>query len=97
MLHEEVEDSDFVAFQLGELPHDGVGYEVAASGLWGEGEGLLEPGHGWSGRGWRERGWGWEEVKDWVDGRVEDEVEKVWEETNGEEEDDEQSESWRVC
>lgn len=92
-----MEDSDFVVFQLGELPHDGVGYEVAASGLCGQGEGLLEPGHGWSRGGWREGWWGWEEVEDWVDGRVEDQVEEVWEETNGKEEDDEHSENGRFC
>ena len=38
-------DADAVGFELGELAHDFVGYEVAAAGFGGEGEGLLGEGH----------------------------------------------------
>lgn len=45
VLDEEVEEADFVGFQLGEFLEDGVGDEVGAAALGREGEGLLGPGH----------------------------------------------------
>lgn len=38
-----MEEPRFVGLQLGELRHDGVGYEVGAAGLGGERELCLEP------------------------------------------------------
>jgi hypothetical protein len=57
VLDEEVHEADFVGFELGELAHDFVGYEVAAAGLGGEGEGFLGEGHCW----W----WWWVGVLGW--------------------------------
>jgi len=62
VLDEEVQDADFVGFELGELAGDFVGYEVAAAGFGGEGEGFLGEGHclwwwWWWVVGGRARGW----------------------------------------
>ena len=41
-----MEEACFVGLQLGELGGDGVGYEVGAARVGGEGELRLEPGRG---------------------------------------------------
>lgn len=38
-----MEDAGFVGADLGEGGRDVLSYEVGAPGLWGEGEGFLEP------------------------------------------------------
>lgn len=76
VLDEEVENADFVVFQLGELAGHFVRDEVAAAGLGGEGELFLEEGHGcflgcWLGwfvgvaGCWWAAGAGWEEGFGW--------------------------------
>jgi len=45
MLHEEIQQADFVGGQFGELRDDVLSYEVGAARGWGQGEGFLEPGH----------------------------------------------------
>ncbi len=86
VLHEEVEQADFVLFELGELLLDVRGDEVGAAGLGGQRELLLEPGHcglllvlrtdgdgGGDGKG---GGGGGEDFE----GQMEYVVEKAWEE-----------------
>ena len=43
MLHKEVQKSDLVGGDFGQLAHDLVGDEVGTAGLGGQGEGFLEP------------------------------------------------------
>jgi len=56
MLDKQIQQSYFVVFDLGKRGDDVVGYEVAAPGLGGEGEGFLAPGQGAGGWG----SWRWE-------------------------------------
>lgn len=51
MLHKQIQESDFVGLEFRELFEDGVGDEVGASGLGGEGDTFLEPHGGWVGGG----------------------------------------------
>jgi hypothetical protein len=63
VLNEEVQNADFVVFELRELAHDFIGDEVATTGFGGEGELFLGEGHAcdcWCARGWRAAGAGWE-------------------------------------
>lgn len=66
VLHEQVQDADFVVFELGQLARDFVRDQVAAAGFGGEGELFLEERHGgrlWEvggfAGGWRAAGAGW--------------------------------------
>lgn len=103
VLDEEVEEADFVGFHLGEFLEDGIGDEVGAAALGGEGEGLLGPGHccfcwlccarcGRTAGASREFGWDWR-GKVWCEKgkRVCQRDEQVLEKT-GEEGDDEDAE-----
>lgn len=45
MLHEEVQEADFVGAEFGEFGDDVVGYEVGAAGARGKRELFLDPGH----------------------------------------------------
>lgn len=45
MLHEQVQEADFVVFDLWDFFRDDVGDEVGAPRFGGEGELCLEPGH----------------------------------------------------
>ena len=45
VLHEEVQEADFVGAEFGEFGDDVVGYEVGAAGARGESELFLGPGH----------------------------------------------------
>ena len=70
VLHEQVQQANFVVAKLGELGDDFVGDEVGAAGARGEGELFLGPGHFLVFSGVEVRcSWGsWDEVRVWCGG-----------------------------
>lgn len=85
VLHEEVQDANFVVLELREVLDDVVGDEIGAPGTGREGERFLEPGHCGCGREegclwWVSRRGGAEGPEEGVEGGLEDEDEDVGEE-----------------